>query len=129
MFRRKIEQGESGVLLYGITPPRRDYTTERIREITARRIERLQTMPLDGLVVYDLQDESARTSEARPFPYLPTIDAGTYSSEYLSPLNLTKILYKPVASETPDSFAQWTTSRNNPSNACVLVGAPSRSFP
>ena len=129
MFRQKIEKGEPGVLLYGITPPRRDQTKERIREITARRIERIQGMEVDGLVVYDLQDESLRNSEARPFPYLPTVDAGTYSSEYLNTLNLTKILYKPVATDTPESFAQWVAARNNRSSASVLVGAPSRDFP
>ena len=42
MFRQKVENSESGVLLYGITPPRRDNTEERIREITARRIERIR---------------------------------------------------------------------------------------
>jgi len=129
MFRQKIENGESGVLLYGITPPRRDNTEERIREITARRIERIQGLNVDGLVVYDLQDESLRNSDARPFPYLPTIDAGTYSREYLKALDLIKILYKPVATETPESFAQWATARNDHSSAGVLVGAPSRDFP
>ena len=129
MFRQKIESGEPGILLYGITPPRRDCTAERVREITANRIKRIQGMDVDGLIVYDLQNESLRTSEVRPFPYLPTIDAGTYSNEYLSALDLTRIVRRPVATETPESFAQWAAARNNRSSACVLVGAPSRDFP
>jgi len=129
MFRKKVEQGESGVLLYGITPPRRDHAPDRIREITARRIERLQALDVDGLVLYDLQDESTRTPQARPFPYLPTIDAGSYSADYLGALDLTKILYKPVATETPESFTRWAAARNSPSSATVLVGAPSKNFP
>ena len=129
MFRQKIERGESGALLYGITPPRRDYTEERIREISARRIERIRGLDVDGLVVYDLQDESLRNPETRPFPYLPTVDAATYSNNYLSTLEMPTVLYKPVATETPESFAKWAASRNNPSTVCVFVGAPSREFP
>ena len=54
--------------LYGTTPPRADASEERVQRAASRLSVRTQGMDLDGLVVYDVQDESGRTSEPRPFP-------------------------------------------------------------
>jgi len=63
------------VLLYGTTPLRLDAAPAEIEVAAVKLVERIKDLPLDALVVYDVQDESARVSEPRPFPFLPTMDA------------------------------------------------------
>ncbi|GIX28911.1 MAG: hypothetical protein KatS3mg123_2792 [Burkholderiales bacterium] len=42
---------------------------EVVRTAASRLHERIKGLPLDGSVVYDIQDESARTPVPRPFPF------------------------------------------------------------
>lgn len=111
------------VLYYGITPTRDDISEEKIIDITSRRIERISKLPIDGLVVYDVQDESLRNDEERPFPYIPTIDAYTYVDKYLSDVKVNKIIYKPVSSITKEVFVKWLNNAGDYSY--VFVGSPS----
>jgi hypothetical protein len=90
MFLRKIKDKESGVLLYGITPPKAQTEAEKIKEIAERSLNRLCALDIDALVVYDVQDESARTAEERPFPFANSLDPFEYSSQYLQRLALPK---------------------------------------
>jgi hypothetical protein len=41
MFLNKIKSGESGILLYGITPPKEETIPERVAEIAEKTIARL----------------------------------------------------------------------------------------
>ena len=84
MFLKKIKGKESGVLLYGITPPKAQTDGDKIKEIAERALNRLCALDIDALVVYDVQDESARTSEERPFPFANSLDPFEYSSQYLA---------------------------------------------
>ena len=43
-----------------------------VRAIAQRQVERIAGLAPDGLILYDLQDETARTGAERPFPFLPT---------------------------------------------------------
>ena len=56
----------SGVLLFGITPPGRSAGPERVREIAEIALGRLRGLDLDGLILYDIDDESDRTPDERP---------------------------------------------------------------
>jgi hypothetical protein len=56
------------VMLYGTTPPRSGSSDERIITAAAKLAERIQRLALDGLIVYDVQDESGRISVPKPFP-------------------------------------------------------------
>ena len=68
-------------LTYGITPLKASFTEERKREVAALQCARIQRLPVDALVVYDLQDESARTDlldspsrkKLTPFESSPTV--------------------------------------------------------
>ena len=84
------------MLIYGITPPKAETTAERVAEIAQKTIERLHTLDIDALVVYDVQDESARTTEVRPFPFLNALDPLEFASGYLGALNIPKIIYRPA---------------------------------
>lgn len=95
------------VMLYGTTPPRASSPADKVLGAAARLAERLAGLPLDGLVVYDVQDESARTSEPRPFPFLPTVDSPHYARLLRQLTGKPTITYKCVANETEESWPGW----------------------
>lgn len=95
------------VLLYGTTPPRAGSPEEAVRFAAARLEERVRGLPLDGLVVYDLQDESARTSVPRPFPFTATVDPRLYSQLLSALTGKSAICYKCIGQMTEAEWAAW----------------------
>jgi len=112
-------------LLYGITPPKIHTPAEKILEIAARQRERLDGTGIDGLVLYDIQDESSRNRAPRPFPFMETLNPYEYTETYLSELKVPKIIYNSIGKYTSDSFAGWIGRHRNKVEYMVLVGAPS----
>jgi hypothetical protein len=129
MFLEKIKSGESGVLLYGITPPKSGTAPERIAEIAEKTISRLTSLDIDGLVVYDVQDESARTAEERPFPFINALDPFRFASEHLGALAVPKIMYRPAGKFTPDELSVWLEDLHQHQFYPVFVGVPAPDFP
>ena len=95
------------VLLYGTTPPRADAPAEKVVHAATRLAGRVADLPLDGLVVYDVQDEAARVSEPRPFPFLPTLDAPTYGQILSQQTGKSVVTYKCIATESEASWSGW----------------------
>lgn len=95
------------VMLYGTTPPRASSPADKVLGAAARLAERVAALPLDGLVVYDVQDESGRTSEPRPFPFLPTVDSPGYGKLLRQLTGRPVITYKCVANETEATWPLW----------------------
>ena len=83
-------------------------------------------LPVDGLIVYDIQDEAERVSVPRPFPFLPTLPPEVYAHDHLGSLAVPKIVYRCVNRDTRDGFVRWLESENAGPRISVLVGAPSR---
>ncbi|TLV03929.1 methylenetetrahydrofolate reductase [Dyadobacter luticola] len=129
MFLEKIKSGESGVILYGITPPKAGTTPERVAEIAEKTLERLSSLDIDALVVYDVQDESARTSEERPFPFINALDPLTFASEHLGGLNIPKIIYRPAGKFSAEELESWLEDLHNQQFYPVFVGVPAPDFP
>jgi len=127
MLVDKIRNRESGIILYGITPPKKGTSLEKIEEISARQIQRLQPLNIDGLILYDIQDEKSRTSEERPFPFMETLDAFTYSEEYLHSLAIPKIIYRSVGKYSQSEMSQFLVNASSKNNLTVFVGASSKS--
>jgi hypothetical protein len=126
MLRDHIRTRRDGLRLYGLTPPKRGQDPDKIRDIAQRQIRRVAALAPDGLVLYDLQDEAARTDAARPFPFLPTLEPLDYSRDFLAALEVPRILYKCVGNQSPAELAAWVDALEaNGRDACVLVGAPS----
>jgi len=113
-------------LTYGITPPKRSTPEPRRREIASLQSARISNLPIDALVVYDLQDESSRTGVERPFPFLQAIDPLEYAYGYLGAVNRPKIVYRSVSSSTRDELVDWLRRLHGHGGAAVLVGAPSK---
>jgi hypothetical protein len=126
MFAQKITNKESGILLYGITPPKSQNSPEKNADISRTRISQIQPLPIDGLVIYDLQDESNRTAQERPFAFLETVDPYVYASEYLKELSLPKIIYRSVGKFSAPELSSWIGAIQQSDYATVFVGAPTR---
>ncbi|MDX3802004.1 5,10-methylenetetrahydrofolate reductase [Streptomyces sp. AK04-3B] len=121
-----VAGAEGGVLLFGITPPRLSTTPERIREITAATLARLDFLDVDGLALYDIADESDRNPAERPFPYLPTIDPAVYHAEYLGGWNRPAVIYRCVGKYTEAELRTWLRMADTDRVLSVFVGASSK---
>ena len=95
------------VFFYGTTPPRADAPPERVQRAASRLAERVGDLNLDGVIVYDVQDESSRTAEPRPFPYLPTTDSRIYARLLEQTVRKPTVTYKCVGQTTAPDWAQW----------------------
>ncbi len=125
MLIDKIRNRETGIILYGLVPPKRGTDPEKITEISSRQIQRLQGRAIDGLILYDIQDEASRTAQERPFPFMETMDSFRYSREYLSSLSIPKIIYRSVGKYSRDQLCQFLTSISPGNELSVFVGAAS----
>jgi 5,10-methylenetetrahydrofolate reductase len=120
----KLDGGLTGIRLYGIAPPKRATDPERMHEIAAQQVARLRVLAPDGLVVYDIQDEPGRSGQARPFPFLPTVDPEVYAYAALAELAIPKIVYRCVGAEPQEVFSSWLdTLRAADRRFSVFVGA------
>jgi hypothetical protein len=120
-----IAQRRPGICLYGFSPPKRSSSPDQLAQIATHQVERLAELDIDGVIVYDIQDEAERTAAPRPFPFLPTISPEQYAHVHLGALARPKVVYRCVASDTRESFVEWLRS-GGPERISVLVGAPSR---
>ena len=119
----KIRRRESGIVLYGITPPKANNSAERVHEISEKHLKRIQGLPIDGLIIYDIQDETARTHEERPFEFIHTVDPSIYSREYMAALDLPKIVYRCVGNYKAEDFKTWLQADED--QLTVFVGTAS----
>jgi hypothetical protein len=122
----KLASQSAGICLYGFAPPKQATPSERLEAIVAQQLVRLGSLPVDGLIVYDIQDEAERVSVPRPFPFLPTLPPEVYAHDHLGSLAVPKIVYRCVNRDTSDGFVRWLESENPRPRISVLVGAPSR---
>src|SRR5262245_23903293 len=86
----KLRSRKSGVCLYGFAPPKQATPADQLKTIVAQQVVRLGSLPADGLIVYDIQDETERVSDERPFPFLPTLNPDTYAHHHLACLAVPK---------------------------------------
>lgn len=126
MLIEKVKQSQSGIVLYGITPPKKGTEAEKIAEIAAKQVARIKALPIDGLVMYDIQDETSRTSAKRPFPFLETLDGFAYCEQELAALDVPKIVYRSVGKYSSAELSQFLLNCDSQRHATVFVGAPSK---
>ncbi len=128
MFLNSIKAKNSGILLYGITPPKDQTDPARVIEIAQKTLERLHQLDIDALVVYDVQDESARTDEERPFPFLKALDPFEFSRDHLHTLSIPKIIYRPAGKFTKEELDIWVGDLVAHGFFPVFVGVPAPDF-
>jgi Methylenetetrahydrofolate reductase len=128
MFLEKIKSRQSGILLYGITPPKEQVEPQKVVEIAEKTLARLHGLDIDALVVYDVQDESARTAEERPFPFLKAYDPFDFAKNYLHSLEVPKIIYRPASKFTQTELSLWLEGIIQHGFSPVFVGVPAPDF-
>lgn len=112
-------------MLFALTPPRLKTATDRVAEIAETTMERLRPLGLDGLILYDIDDESSRNPSERPFPFSPTLDPADYLDKYLAAWRTPVIVYRAVGKYGRDDLGSWLSSQDTARVMTVLVGAPS----
>ncbi|MFL0807188.1 MAG: methylenetetrahydrofolate reductase [Oceanobacter sp.] len=126
MLIEKIQNRESGIVLYGIVPPKAGTAPERVQEIAALQAQRISPLPVDGLVVYDIFDETSRTAEKRPFPFMETLDGCEYSQTYLSELDMPRVIYRSAGKYSEAELTQFLQRAEQDELLTVFVGAASK---
>lgn len=124
--RSPVAGAGGGVLLFGITPPRLSTPPERVREITSATLARLDVLNVDGLALYDIDDESDRNPQERPFPYLPTMDPAAYHAQYLGEWKRPAVIYRCVGKYTEAQLRTWLRTADVERVLSVFVGASSK---
>ncbi|WP_127504923.1 methylenetetrahydrofolate reductase [Actinoplanes solisilvae] len=125
----KLADARSGVMLFSITPPRRTTAPERVKEIAEVTVSRLSGLNLDGLIVYDIDDESDRNPYERPFPYLPTLDPASFHAQYLGDWAKQTVIYRCVGKYSEDELRGWLSAAETDRVMGVFVGASSGGKP
>src|SRR3954451_11694735 len=118
-----LRRAEHGVLLYGITPPSLTTPPGRAEEIAQATLERLGSPGLDGLVIYDVDAESDRSKQSRPFPFMPMMDPADFLDRHLSDWTGPVVVYRAVGKYTEANLTSWLTEVDADRVLTVLVGA------
>ena len=108
-LKQKLLDPAERVLLYGTTPPRQGTPGDQVAAAAAKLVERTAALPLDGFVVYDIQDETGRTAQPRPFPFVGTIDPRDYARRLGRPA----IVYKALGTMTEQAWRDWLKETKN----------------
>jgi len=125
-LKAKLLDPRQPVLLYGTTPPREGSAPEVVANAAAKLAERVRALPLDGIVVYDIQDESGRTRSARPFAFTGTIDPRAYARRLLGLTGKPAITYKCVGAADEAGWRDWldASAREYGTQFLSIVGRP-----
>ncbi len=125
-LRRRIVERTGEFLLFAVTPPRRSTPPERAQEIADATLARLRPLALDGLVLYDIDDESDRNAEERPFPFLSTMDPADYLTRHLTAWTAPAVVYRVVGKYPEADLRPWLGAQDPDRVLSVFVGASSR---
>ncbi|MDD9348725.1 MAG: 5,10-methylenetetrahydrofolate reductase, partial [Mumia sp.] len=117
---KRIEAGKGDFVLFAITPPRQSTPADRFPEIARATVERLDHLNLDGLVLYDIDDESSRNPSERPFPFSPTVDPSEYRSDHFQSWRTPVIVYRAIGKYQREGLRIWL-SEQDPSRTLTVM--------
>jgi Methylenetetrahydrofolate reductase len=128
-LQHRIAARKGEFLIFAVTPPRLTTEPEQARQIAEVTLARLRPVGIDGLVLYDIDDESDRNPNERPFPFLPTIDPAQFLARDLADLDVPAIVYRAVSKHHEDGLGRWLRDQDATRVLSVFVGASSREKP
>jgi hypothetical protein len=123
-LQSKLLDASQRVLLYGTTPPRAGTPPDQIDAAADKLAARLAGLPLDGVVVYDIQDETGRTASPRPFPYIGTVDPCRYGALLRQRLGVPPITYKALGTMDEAQWRAWLKASEHEVQFLSIVGRP-----
>lgn len=121
--RLSADRGE--FLLFAMTPPRLGTPPARVQEIADRALQRLAPLELDGLVLYDIDDESDRNPDERPFPFASTLDPASFLAENLGAWSGPAMVYRAVGKYPEPELGRWLEQQDADRVLAVFVGGSS----
>jgi len=126
-LKNKSSDPKEGVYFIGTTPPKQDTAIELVAGIADKLLDRLAAIDYDGLIVYDIQDETSRIDKPRPFPFKYTHDSRLYSKILHDKSAKPVITYKSVSQRDGADFSRWLSDAWHQFSVrdIVLVGSPS----
>ncbi|HVJ11274.1 MAG TPA: hypothetical protein VNC62_06855 [Burkholderiales bacterium] len=119
-LRAKLLDPAQPLLLYGSTPPRAGTPPEQVAAAADKLVARVRGLPLDGVVVYDIQDETGRSGVPRPFPFVGTIDPRDYAKRF----SLPAIVYKALGTMDEAQWRAWLEASRGEVELLSIVGRP-----
>lgn len=117
------------LLYFGLTPPRVSTDAEASQRVADRTIARLAGLDLDGLILYDIDDESERNPQERPFPFVRTQDPAEFLHRHLADWPGHAVVYRAVGKYTPQVLGEWLGRVDPDRVSTVFVGAVSATTP
>ena len=125
-LKSRLLDPAQAVLLYGTTPPREGTAPVGVEAAADKLAARLQGLPLDGVVVYDIQDETGRSGAPRPFPFVGTVDPRSYAALLQQRIARPAIVYKALGSMDEPAWNAWLfdTAHAFPLRLVSVVGRP-----
>ena len=122
MLKEKILNKEKNLLLYALTPPKAEFEEAKLREIADRWTARIESLNTDGLVLYEVQDESDRSDSQRTFEFSGTLSPQSYYANYLK-VATPGVFYRVAGGYDESEFRAALAAQS--ADLCVLVGATS----
>ena len=119
---RRIDRRTGEFLLFALTPPQATTAQERV-QLADATIARLRPLDLDGLILYDIDDEASRNPAERAFPFSPTLDPADYLANHFTSWPTPVILYRAVGKYAPSDLRTWLGAQDPARVMSVLVGA------
>src|SRR5256885_10838831 len=124
-LKPRLPEPRGPVFLYGTTPPRAGAERQQVEDAADKLAAGRRGLPVDGIVVYDIQDESGRTSQPRPFPFTGTLDPRQYSALLRERTGLTPITYKALGNMDEAAWQAWLVESAQADPRLVsVVGRP-----
>src|SRR5258708_22863711 len=106
-LKSKLLDPKETVLLCGTPPPRQGTPEDQVGAAAEKLAARTAPLPLDGIVVYDIQDEAGRKSQPRPFPFVQTVEPRSYSRTLAQRSGRPVIAYKALGTLTEATWREW----------------------
>ena len=106
-LKSKLLDPHETVRLYGTTPPRLGTAQDQVERAADRLAARIGALPIDGVVVYDIQDETGRTALPRPFPFIGTVEPRAYSRLLVERTGKPAITYKSLGQMGEPEWRDW----------------------
>ncbi len=125
-LQQRLIEARGEFLFFALTPPKATTSYAKTQEIADAMTKRLQSLELDGLVLYDIDDESERNPKERPFPFLPTMDPADFLSSYLDTSGTPVVVYRSVGKYDENQLRDWLDAQKPERTLTVFVGSPSR---
>jgi hypothetical protein len=125
-LKEKLQDPSGVVFLYGTTPPRPGTADDAVQSVADKLAVRLRDLPVDGIVVYDIQDESGRTQLPRPFAFVGTVEPRGYARLITAITGRPTITYKPIGDMDEAEWLGWLdeTAHVYGAGCLSIVGRP-----